>query len=247
MSYLNFTVPDSLRKKYVSSEVSRQIFFLDCINDLLYCSSQASSYHMIRASVPLRILLLDGGLKTILRNDLDKLVFMANENIITGTALTKKDIRNIKNLEPNLSGSHRCINYLYLSHAPLRPYSFSEFTEKICLQINTAQEFNFSVQNVIEIVANKHGGAHLEAGFSSLTIESFMMGNFSPFAMKEGNFFLEKIKEILFIFIVAIGPACKKIIESLQSYDANNMLAESSNFAYVMTFEGNKRQKENED
>lgn len=233
----NYNIPETLRKKYVNSRISHEIFFIDCINDLIFCLNSKISYHLIRSSGILRMLLLDGGLNTISKNYNLQIQFLANQEQILGSPLTGKETVEIKNL---LKNSHRLgsnINALYLTYEPLQSYSLEKFIEKICLKIERDKTYNFSVENIIKIIANKHGAAHLESTFDSSTVDSFHMGNFSPFSMKYDNFFLEKIKEIIIISITALLPLCNEIIKNLVKYDNENIQVEDSSFAYIMTNE----------
>jgi hypothetical protein len=63
MKAVPLIVPPELRIKYVSSKVSREIFFIDCLEDLRFCSRSTRSYDLISASVILHVLLLNDGLK----------------------------------------------------------------------------------------------------------------------------------------------------------------------------------------
>lgn len=237
MENLTLNIPETLRKKYVNSRISHEIFFIDCLNDLSFCQNSKISYHLIRSFGILRMLLLDGGLKTISKNyDLD-IQFLANQEQILGSPLTNKETIHIKDLlkDSHILGSK--INGLYLSHEPLQSYSLEEFVEKICLKIERDKTYNFSVKNIIRIIANKHGVAHLESTFDSSTIDSFHMGNFSPFSMKNDNFFLEKIKEIAIITIASLLPLCNEIIKNIVKYNNENIQVEDSSFAYIITNE----------
>ena len=128
-------------------------------------------------------------------------------------------------------------NYQVLMHEPLSPYSVEDFVEKICLKIERAHTYCFSVRNIIRIIANKHGVAHLESTFDSTTMDSFFMGRFSPFSMNADNFFLEKIKEIGIILTTALIPLYSEIIKNLAQYNIENVQSESSSFAYISTFD----------
>ena len=233
-----FSVPNNLRKKYVSSKVSREIFFIDCINDLNYCANSNLSYDLIRSSVLLRMLLLDGGLETISNEYNLSISLKANENEIQGIPFTKKEVRKIKEITSDNQIFVGPIKTIQLMHSPLKTYPLENFANKICLKIIGVKEYNFSVSNIIEILANKHGAAHLESTFDSSTLDSFHLGDYSPFSITDGNFFLKKIKEIISILIEAIYPLLMAIQKELMQYNSHNSQAgTSATFKVIKTKE----------
>lgn len=220
--YIQYYVPSNLRKKYVSSKVSREIFFIDCINDLNNCVQSELSYDLIRSSVLLRMLLLEGGLKAISKGYNISLSFTANENEIQGTPFTKKEVRAIKEIETDKTILVSKKKVLMLKHLSSKNYSIDDFNDKICLMVSGRKDYCFSVSNIIELVANKHGAAHLESTFDSSTSESWSLGDYSPFSITDDSFFLKKIKEIILILIESLDSLIKLIQDGLLKYDVEN-------------------------
>ncbi len=220
---IRFYIPPDLRKKYVSSKVSREIFFIDCINDLNNCARSELSYNLIRSSVLLRMLLLDGVLKTISKEHNIDLLLKVNENEIQGIPFTNKEIRDIK--ETIESGNKILVstkNALGLQYSSSKSYSIEEFNNKICLKMTGDKDYCFSVSNIIQLIANKHGAAHLESTFELSTLDSFCLGDYSPFSLSDGSFFLEKIKEIILILVEATNPLIMVMQKKLIQYNREN-------------------------
>lgn len=238
-------IPKTLRNKNVSSRISQEIFFIDCINDLKHCAKSAISYNLIRASVLLRMLLLGKGcgLNTINENYNFNILFKANENELAGTSLieTKKinEVIEIKNTLSEFKTKLVQCQTLKLNCNPSKEYTLVGFGEKICLKMLGNKEYNFSVSNIIKIVANKNGAAHLESTFDSSTIESFHLGEFSPFSMTDGNFFIKKIQEIILILVDAVYPLSLEITKHLNEYNRSNSQSKiaSANFKLIKTKE----------
>jgi PIN domain nuclease of toxin-antitoxin system len=223
-----YYIPETLRRKSVESRVSREIFFIDCINDLNYCAKAGISYHLIRSSVLLRMLLLDGGLETISKNYNLNIQFEANLNEILGTPLDRERIKAIKDTLAEFKTKVCSTETLKLKCQPSKQYSLEDFNKKICLVMGGAEKYYFSVRNIINVVANKNGAAHLEATFDSSSIESFHLAEFSPFSMTDGNFFLEKIKEIIEILVETVQPLSIEVLANLKSYEKTNVQAGTS-------------------
>jgi hypothetical protein len=221
------SITELLRGKFVSSRISKEIFFIECFDDLYQCALIGKTYDFIRCSVLLRILLLDKGISIINENYNIDIDFYANSNTIDGNALSNTKIRNIQNYRNDFSKDKK-INYLMLSIEPLKKYSLEDFIEKICLNIKANDEYAFNVKNIINLISNKHGASHLEPDFDLETMESFFWGKFSPFTMNNDNFFLLKIKEIIIILTNALIPLRNKVIQNLEEYNSKNKQSSSS-------------------
>jgi hypothetical protein len=115
--------------------------------------------------------------------------FKTSSIIIEGEPLTGINIRNIKTLLPEDIQTKNPLQYLSLLQLPLEELSIEELRKKICLKIGS---YCFSVKNIVELIANKHGAAHLESTFDTSSMHSFLWGDFSPFSMTDDNFFLKK-------------------------------------------------------
>lgn len=228
-------VPKGLRRKYVSSRVSREIFFIDCINDLNECAKSGISYHLIRSSVLLRMLLLGNGLKTISQNYNLNIEFEANENDLPGVPISNAKVRVINKTLEEFRTKAPSTKGLQLIYKPSKKYGIENFPEKICLIMGDNPTYSFSVRNIIEIVANKNGGAHLESNFDSSSLESFHLAEFSPYSMTDGNFFLEKIREVILILREAVHPLCQQILAHLNTYDKSISQAEVKQVFRVIT------------
>jgi hypothetical protein len=240
---MRFNVPNQLRQKYVSSEVSREIFFIDCFNDLYNCAKSDDSYNFIRSSISLRMLLLDKGLETISKKYNFNIELCATQYEIAGVQLSGKQTRDIIDIFSIICEDGKTTEFLKLCDEPLRTYTLEEFNKKVCLKVKGSNENSFSQKNIINIISNKHGAAHLDAAFDSSTYESFFLGRFSPYSLKDGNFFLEKIKEILIIIVIALVPLCKKIIGNLEKYNSENIQQESISYAMMLTYEEYEKRK----
>lgn len=240
---MKFNIPKQLRTKYVSSEISREIFFIDCYNDLHNCAKSFQSYDFIRSSVSLRMLLLDKGLETISKKYDFNIALYASQFEIPGVQLTGKQTKDIKDVFAEICEEREKTEFLNLCDDPLQIYTLEGFIEKICLKITGDNEYSFSVKNIINIISNKHGAAHLDATFDSSTYESFFLGRFSPYSLKDGNFFLLIIKEILIITVIALVPLCKKVIENLEKYNNENVQHESVSNAMMITYEEYEKRK----
>jgi len=211
----------------VSSRISKEIFFIECLQDLYNCSENNKTYDFIRSSVLLRILLLDKGIEIINENYNIDIRFYAKENTLEGEALSNSKIIKIQELRNEFS-KNKGIESILLNYEPLKKYSLEEFIEINCLKIKSDSEYNFNVRNIVKLISNKHGASHLEPEFDLNTMESFFWGEFSPFSMKDGNFFLVKIKEIMIISITALAPLFNKVIDNLIEYDSKNRQVISS-------------------
>ncbi|QDO94251.1 hypothetical protein FNB79_09795 [Formosa sediminum] len=220
-------ITEKLREKFVSSRISKEIFFVECIEDLHKCVLNNKTYDFIRSSVLLRILLLDKGIETINTNYNIDINFYANNEIITGIALSNRKIREIQTYRDDFS-KNKGINYVMLSHEPLKKYNLEEFVEINCLKIKSETEYIFNIRNIINLISNKHGASHLEPNFDLNTMESFFWGKFSPFTMKNDNYFLNKIKEIIIILLHSLEPLHNRIIDNLIEYNSKNKQSSSS-------------------
>ncbi|MCD8450387.1 hypothetical protein LNI98_11875 [Tenacibaculum dicentrarchi] len=216
-----------MRKKFVSSRVSKEIYFIECFEDLLKCATSNRTYDFIRCSVLLRILLLDKGIETINRNYNIDINFYANNYLIEGIALSNNKVRKIQDYRDEFNG-RRETKYLMLSSEPLKKYSLEQFVEINCLNIKSNEDFTFNVRNIISLISNKHGASHLEPEFDLDTMESFFWGEFSPFSMKDNNFFLLKIKEITIILLHSLEGLFNKVIDNLNEYNSKNIQSSSS-------------------
>lgn len=215
----HFRIPKNLRNKTVNSRISREIYFIDCLNDLIYCANSEISYHLIRASVLLRILILDGGMKAINENYGVNILFEAIDKEIDGTPLSNNKIREIKKTLCEYRYGTGSYTALKLKASPLKKYTLESFNDKICLKMKGDEELSFSVRNIINLIANKNGGAHLESSFDSSDEEAFHLDEFNPFSITDGNFYLDKIKEIIYILIDAVSPLATIVIRNLHLYN----------------------------
>jgi hypothetical protein len=185
-------VPESLRYKTINSHISSEIFFLDCINDLLDCSKSNSQYHLIRASSILRMLLKDNIIEHFAKQYNCELNIVACKGIINGKPISNTIIRNnLENLFARINVTAKK-SYLNLLDSTTEIYSIKDFKEIILLSFQGEIEINFSVLNIINLIANKHGGAHLETEFESSNIDSFHLAEFNPFSINPNSFFFSK-------------------------------------------------------
>lgn len=232
MTLKSNSITEKLRNNFVSSRISKEIYFIECYEDLLLCSIKNKAYDLIRISVLLRILLLDDGIKMINKNYNINLSFFANDHLIEGTPLSNRKVKEIQSRRDDFK-VNKGISFLMLSHEPLNEYSIEDFIEINCLKIKANEEYIFNVRNVINLVSNKHGASHLEPEFDLNTMESFMWGEFSPFSMKNDNFFLKKIKEITMILLASLTPLYNEVINNLIEYDSKNIQSSSSSFGMI--------------
>jgi hypothetical protein len=236
-------VPPVLRTKTVNSQTSREIFFIDCLNDLSNCARSGISYHLTRSSVLLRMLLLDGGLNTIADNYDVNIEFEACSKKIEGIPLSGTKIRNIKKTLKEYRYGTGSYSGIKLITKPLKKHSLEEFNEKICLTMRGNENFSFSIQNIINLVANKSGAAHLESSFDSSNIEAFHFAEFNPFSITGDNFFLEKLKEIILILYDAIYPLAKEVVEHLILYNNSFSQGKGSITAKAISVDKTKKKK----
>ncbi len=233
-------VPKQLRNKSVISRVSREIFFIDCLNDLRNCAIYGSSYNLIRASVLLRMLLLDRGISTIAKNYEFKLKLLANAHDMGGTNLTSKQIGDVWNVLKPLQNRAPSLSHLTLIYEPLKEHTLDQFLARTCISFGD-KEFNFSVANVIKLLANNHGAAHLESSFDSSQLDSFHLDDFNPFSINNGNKFLLKIKEIIMIVLEALKPLANDVLIHLYQYDKSEIQHSTTHEARLISKEEAER------
>lgn len=249
LEYSNYPIiiPKTLRDKTVNSRISREIYFIDCLNDLYYCSRSDISYHQIRSSLILRMLLVDKdcGIITIAKNFNINILFTAFENNIEGKQLTREEIINIKEKLMNYRFGASPYTILNLRNEPLKQYTLKDFIDLGCISFNRDEKMIFSVKNIINLVSNKSGAAHLEPTFDSSDKEAFFFGDFNPFSVKDGSVFLTKIKEISTITLDSLYPLAEKVIENLKNYNKEFVQAKVSITSKAITMEEFEESKRN--
>lgn len=225
-----FIIPKTLRDKSVNSRISREIYFIDCLNDLHYCSRSNISYHQIRSSLILRMLLVDKdcGVITIAKNFDINILFTAFEDSIEGKPFTREEIINIKEKLMNYRFGASPYTILNLRNKPFKQYSLEDFIDLGCISFNRDEKMIFSVRNIINLVSNKSGAAHLEPTFDSSDKEAFFFGDFNPFSVKDGSIFLTKIKEISTITLDSLYPLAEQVFENLKNYNQSFVQAKVS-------------------
>jgi hypothetical protein len=204
-------VPETLRQKFFDSRVSREIFFLDALDDLNYCLQNYSSYNIIRACVILRVLLLDNGYHKINKNYQQKLKFaitVKELSSISSKELTKDPLKKFIQLK----GSTPKIEFINLLDDPFDIVSDCTFLNKSCINYSFNNgECCFTVKDIINLLSNKHGAAHLDLELDSNDIEAFHLAEFNPLSISDKNFFLEKTKEIITVVVDAFLPLAKDV------------------------------------
>jgi len=219
-----YRIPNSLRNKTVNSRISREIFFLDCLNDLNQCANSGHIYNIIRSSVLIRMLLLDNGIETIRKNYSGTITFEANSSVLNGSALSNTQIRKnkpqelIRNFTTTSSFSK-----IELLQKPFKNYDQKEFINKVCISIKNETNLNFSIQNIINLIANKHGAAHLEASFDSSELEAFHFNDFNPLSLKKDNQFIKCLRNIIIVTLNSLKLLSKEIERNLEQHDKKYM------------------------
>ena len=221
-----YKIPQTLRAKYVSSRVSREIFLLDALNDLINISINKHPYHIQRASILLRMLMTDKDdyIKSFYEPydiDFNSLIFICTAKELTGSPFSNTDMR--ERLKAKFSGErHGTGSYKYLDLLSDKnsSMSFDSFKDKICVQINSSHDdYNFSVKNIIHLLANKHGGGHLEFTYDSNSEEAFFFGEFNPFSITSKSIYLQVLTQIIEIITKSIEPLGVEIQKNLLLYD----------------------------
>lgn len=226
--------------KTVNSKISREIFFIDCINDLYACARSGSTYHLLRSSALLRTLLVDDGGWLLELGEEYKvpLSFKVNEKDIGGA---HQDIpRNDKKFYDKLSEFRsRVASYhsVKLINEPKEELNLEQFRMKVCLIIRGSEDHCFSVQGIITLLAHKHGGAHINKGFDASELEAFHHDEFNPFSINEGSFYTEKAKEIIIIVLDSIYPLVLKVQQNLVLHDKKYMQSRHTHTVRVMSKE----------
>lgn len=238
-----YKVPNLLRKKNVSSEVSRNIFFIDLCNDLNNLSQKQSTYNLIRSSLILRLLLIDKDniLLDFSKTNNVEIELYANDTLLNGSPFSNKEIRGILKVLENLRSGTNHYKYFDFNHLPLKKYNIEEFKDIICITFESSPKYCFSVDNVIRLISNKHGGSHLETSFDSTDIESFHFDRFNPFSMSNNNYFLEIIEIVSKIILKSLNPLLLKIEKKLFQYNERLIEIEVNSYARTMNEEEYKK------
>lgn len=243
-------IPRKLRRKTVNSKISREIFFIDCVNDLAACARSGSTYHLLRSSVLLRTLLVDeGGWLSELANEYDvSLKFQVSSQDIGGEHQTIP--RSDREFYDKLSEFRsRVASYhsVKLIKEPKEVLNLEKFRKKVCLIIRGSEDHCFSVQEIIRLLAHKHGGAHINRAFDASELEAFHHDEFNPFSINGGSFYTEKAKEIIMVVLESIFPLVLKVQQNLVLHDRKYMQHKHTQTVRVMSkeeYEELQRKKE---
>ena len=95
---LIYKIPETLRSKYYSSRVSREIFLLDCLNDLTKISFKNDMYQLSRSSLLLRMFIHDSGLEKFYEPyelQFENLRFKCTTDSLTGVPFSNSSLRKI--------------------------------------------------------------------------------------------------------------------------------------------------------
>lgn len=229
-------VPIGLRSKTYNSQISREIFFLDCINDLAKCYESNNSYHLIRSSVLLRMLIIDDGIGKISKNYRVKMSFAVNSKDLDGNPLSTRNLQDLPNKMMQFSKTVPTYYKLDLIGAPIQQLKLDKFRKKICISIKTVDNaINFSVDNIIKLVANNHGAAHLESSFEASEFESFHWNDFNPLSLTNNSQYIKRLKEIIYIMIEGLKPLIQKVYQNLVIHNKRFFQSSTSMFVKGIT------------
>lgn len=199
---------------------NRKLLFIEMLNELKQRTSyrRYDLYSLIRKSALLRLLLIDGDkfYQAINKEFKLKLEIRLNKENLLSFGLSNLDNSNSSFLIAHFVKSNHGEGYTLEQFLKLNVVHFNNPSLKEYLNQNNVAE-NYTVKDLIKLVANAHGGVHIEK-WKNIPKELFIDSN-SPFNINENSNLHRVIDNISEIVLAILENLNLTVINNIKSIE----------------------------